>query len=127
MGSPIVALGDLNDHATVRGSHALAGDVGVTFGGGGGNDVLIGGRSPDTFTRGGPGNDRMVGGRSYDGFSEGPARSGADLIVGGPHNSSVSDHVSYDGRRGSVRANMNGRRDDGAPGERDKLVGISSA
>jgi hypothetical protein len=69
---------------------------------------------------GGPGDDRMTGGGGGvdepDVFDEGAAPNGSDTIRG-------SGTVDYSARRSGVRLNLDGRRNDGASGEGDELVG----
>ena len=74
--------------------------------GSGGNDELSGDRGRDVL-RGGNGNDRLGGDRSYGKPTQEP-----DDLRGGPG----KDTVSY---RGNVRVTLDGRTNDGAPGERD--------
>ena len=101
--------GDRNDIVRIDG-------VGAILRGGDGNDALLG---PDFGSRfeGGKGDDLMIGGDSTDLFEEGPARNGADAMRG----SGNVDEVSYRKRRGKIRADLQGDRDDGEPGERDQI------
>src|SRR5919109_1264033 len=101
--------GDRNDIVRING-------VGAILRGGDGNDALLG---PDFGSRfeGGKGDDLMIGGDSTDLFEEGPARNGADAMRG----SGNVDEVSYRKRRGKIRADLQGDRDDGEPGERDQI------
>ena len=113
----------------------------VTAFGGEGDDRLSGSRHPDCLF-GGRGNDRLeghAGKRLYDfepteHLSGGPGDDvllggpGSDLLVGGGGadvlggGRGTGDLVSYSSRRTSVRVDLDGARDDGAPGEHD-LVG----
>jgi RTX calcium-binding nonapeptide repeat (4 copies) len=115
-------LGDRGDYAR------LVGRLDGSFDGGSGNDVLIGGsgrvnqfRNGNVFT-GGPGNDRMIGGPRDDEFDGGSRRNGADTISGGAEDG--YDSLSYADRRNGVRADLNGRRDDGERGEGDRIDGV---
>ena len=132
----LVSLGNGADVARVLGSipfyEADAGGA-VTIAGGPGDDRLdsgtahgrlSGGRGDDLlrshdgliFT-GGPGNDRMLGGPGYDTFRAGHGLDGRDTMLGG----GGRDTASYEARRGGVRADLQGDRDDGAPGELDRI------
>ena len=94
-------------------------DAGSVFGvlsGGTGDDVLRAPRGGVRF-RGGAGNDLMVGGTSGDEFLAEGMRDGRDTMVGG----GGSDMVSYGPRRRAVRADLEGDRDDGSRGERDRI------
>lgn len=125
-----VALGDRADRAnlkdafvnaelTVRGG---AGDdrIGTTVGGldgGPGRDVLRAHNGAGVGFVGGPGNDHMRGAGGRDVFSAGPSRDGRDTISGGRDR----DEADYSQRSGDVRVDLDGRRDDGARGERDRI------
>ena len=102
--------------------------------GGAGNDILTGGDnspgcskgcgpSPDGLV-GGAGDDLLRGGNSqalFDGDGTGAA-PGNDVIVGGG-----GDTVDYSGRSVGVRIDLTDTTaTQGAPGERDKLTGISA-
>jgi hemolysin type calcium-binding protein len=106
-----VSVGNRDDRASVVGQAI------TLMVGGPGDDVLVG--TPDFINRfdGGPGDDRMVGGRFGDGFETGRAPDGSDTMLG----ASGSDGVSYLDRRRGVRADLEGDRDDGEPGERDRI------
>jgi Ca2+-binding RTX toxin-like protein len=118
-------LGDRDDTAVMDRDGRLAADID----GGSGNDVLLGGGGGGTldedtpgpdgnFLRGGPGNDVMNGGTRDDTFDEGSRRrNGSDTMGGG----AGTDRVSYAGRRRGVRADLQGDRDDGERGERDRI------
>jgi Ca2+-binding RTX toxin-like protein len=104
-------LGDGDDTLVLQATAvALVGNVD----GGAGNDGIV---SSGTM-RGGPGNDRMRGGDIGDLFEEGDAGNGSDRIVGG----GGVDHLSYEGRRRSVTVDLQGDRDDGERGERDRVA-----
>ncbi len=93
-----VWLGDASDRARVAGPVAAM----VTF-------------------DGGPGNDRMLGGRGRDRFLEGRAANGADTMASEANDDGVIDSVDYHERRKPVRVTLNGGRDDGQAGERDRI------
>lgn len=71
---------------------------------------------------GGPGDDRLTGGSQYDSFSEGSSGSGSDTLSGG----GADDTVDYRRRRRGVRASLDGRRNDGQRGERDRIQGVEN-
>jgi hypothetical protein len=101
---------------------------GQELNGGPGDDLLVGGRQSGTF-RGGAGRDRMVGGPDADYFLEAKRANGSDTVVGGRpkrvrESFDAGDEVWYSERRRAVVADLDGRRDDGEHGERDRLVGI---
>lgn len=87
-------------------------------------DILRGGRGafPDTLYGeggddslfGGKGDDMLLGGDGDDTMSGGP---GADTYDGGPG----SDWVWYGGRTQPVHASIDGTRNDGKAGERDRI------
>ena len=93
-----------------------AGSVSGVLSGGAGDDVLRAPRGGVRF-RGGAGNDLMVGGAAADEFLAERGRDGRDTMVGG----GGSDTVSYGPRRRAVRADLEGDRDDGSRGERDRI------
>ena len=122
------------------GADRLVGDVGNdTLDGGSGNDVLLGqdgadtlyGRDGDDVLRsddkyGAPGNDTLDGGNGDDDmfgyggndtFAEGSAANGSDLIAGGDG----IDTASYSLRSSAVKLSINGKYDDGATGEADRI------
>jgi Ca2+-binding RTX toxin-like protein len=84
--------------------------------GGYGDDRLRGGAGPDVVD-GGVGDDVLEGGTDDD-FLDGGL--GADVLTGG--SDYEGDFVIYGTRREPIRVDFDGRRDDGARGERD-LVG----
>jgi hemolysin type calcium-binding protein len=108
-----VFLGDGNDVAVV--SEELRDKPCICrFSGGPGNDRL----TAAGVLAGGDGDDLLVGGSGFDSFKEGGTRpNGSDVILGG----GGGDTVSYVGRRGPVRADLEGDRDDGQAGERDRI------
>jgi hypothetical protein len=109
-------LGDGDDAATV---HDDAGPIDARLDGGEGNDRLIGGRRGPNLLVGGPGDDTMAGGSVSDLFDQGAQLDGSDRMSGGEGH----DWVDYRGRRGAVRADLEGDRDDGEIGERDQIDG----
>ena len=127
-----VRLHDGRDRAVVTGD--FPGDVPgsssegtpsfMTMEGGRGSDRMRAGADFGLFI-GGPGNDRMSGGDGADRFHEGRRRNGADTISGGSNPPFVTpddgDRVTYGKRRQRVVADLAGDRDDGAPGERDRI------
>jgi hypothetical protein len=110
-------LGDLDDRLTIDGAPRGAAE-GSSILDGSGNDVVLGGAGRDSFFDG-PGRDRHSGRGGDDTlFSAG----GADVLSGGDG----TDRVSYDPplgtpRRGGVRADLDGRADDGSAGEGDQI------
>jgi hemolysin type calcium-binding protein len=102
--------------------------------GGGGDDVLIGGLGADVL-RGGPGRDTLVGGDDADVLDGGtqddtlyggmgqdrfpalPEPDGADVLSGG----GGYDTADYRARTTAVTVSLDGRADDGAAGERDRV------
>jgi Ca2+-binding RTX toxin-like protein len=90
---------------------ALVGNVN----GGVGNDRIV---SSGTM-HGGAGNDSLRGGDIGDHFDEGDGGNGSDTIIGG----GGVDHLSYQGRLRSVTVDLQGDRDDGERGERDRVAG----
>jgi hypothetical protein len=93
-----VWLGDASDRARVAGSVGAA----VTF-------------------DGGPGDDRILGGRGRDRFLEGRTPNGADTIGSRGNDDGVVDSVDYHQRRRPVRVTLDGGRNDGEAGERDRI------
>jgi Ca2+-binding RTX toxin-like protein len=143
---PIIQLGvmleGLDDTLEVVGAGELTAETCfLTAFGGEGDDLLSGSGHPDCLF-GGRGNDRLeghAGKRLYDfepteHLSGGPGDDvllggpGSDLLVGGGGadvlggGHGTGDLVSYNSRRTGVRVDLDGARDDGAPGEHD-LVG----
>jgi hypothetical protein len=110
-------LGDMDDRLTISGAPAGAAE-GSSVLDGSGNDVVLGSAGDDTLFDG-PGRDRLSGRGGDDTlFSAG----GADVLSGG----AGRDTVSYDPplgtpRRGGVRADLDGRADDGSARERDRI------
>lgn len=110
-------LGDGDD--TLRLDGAARGALeGSTVLDGPGNDVVLGSSIGDTFFDG-PGRDRLSGRAGDDTLFGG---SGADVLSGG----AGRDTVDYDAplgapRRGGVRADLDGKADDGSAGERDQI------
>ena len=111
-------LGDMDDRLTIVGAAAGAAE-GASVLDGPGNDVVLGSAGEDSLFDG-PGRDRLSGRGGDDSLFSG---SGADVLSGGPGR----DTVSYDSplgspRRNGVRADLDGRADDGAAGERDRIA-----
>jgi hypothetical protein len=109
-------LGDGNDTLTLDGNPR--GPEGPAVLDGAGNDVVRASSAGDSIYDG-PGRDRHAGRGGDDTLFSG---SGADVLSGGPGR----DRVSYDSplgapRRGGVRADLDGRADDGSAGERDLI------
>ncbi len=110
-------LGDGNDSLRLNGA-ARGAFEGSTVLDGSGNDVVLGSAIGDTFFNG-PGRDRISGRGGDDTLFGG---GGADVLSGG----TGRDTVDYDAplgaaRRGGVRADLDGRADDGSAGERDQI------
>jgi Ca2+-binding RTX toxin-like protein len=104
-------LGDGADTLVLQATAvALVGNVD----GGAGDDAIV---SSGTM-KGGPGNDRLRGGDIGDLFDEGDRGNGSDRIVGG----GGVDHLTYQGRLRSVTVDLQGDRDDGERGERDRVA-----
>ena len=109
-------LGDEDDTLTLDGNPR--GVEGPSILDGSGNDVVRGSSAGDSIYDG-AGRDRHSGRGGDDTLFSG---SGADVLSGG----SGRDRVSYDAplgapRRGGVRADLDGRADDGSAGERDLI------
>jgi Ca2+-binding RTX toxin-like protein len=96
----------------------------------GGNDKLSGGEGDDLLQGddlfGASGNDTLDGGTGDDDeygyggndtFLEGTAANGGDLLVGGLG----TDLASYSLRAAALKLTLNGRYDDGAAGEGDRI------
>jgi Ca2+-binding RTX toxin-like protein len=113
-----VRLGDGNDRVELLDNF----DGAATVRGGPGGDTLIGGPGPDLLV-GGRGDDRMFGGEGHDRFNEGQRANGADTMYGGPSLQTWPDTVDYGGRRGRIRADLDGKRDDGGRHEADLIGG----
>jgi Ca2+-binding RTX toxin-like protein len=104
------------------------GDEVFTFLSGGAGDDLLesAGTSPTQFT-GGSGDDELRGGPGRDVFLEDRSPNGSDLIAGDRFSGTEPpgrhrDVVSYRGRTRGVSVDLDGNRDDGAPGERDQVA-----
>ena len=120
-----IRLGDGNDLVTVSG--ATPGDLR----GGEGNDALEGGDGGDIL-RGDAGDDVLRGSAGLDALSGG---GGADFLSGGtgfgsgfpgPEGEELDmelDAVLYVARARGVRVTLDGRRNDGEPGEGDLVAG----
>jgi Ca2+-binding RTX toxin-like protein len=114
-----LALGGLSDIASILGADGRGRPIGGTVIAGGGGDVIDGPEGA-TFYDGGTGVDRLEGGAANDVFDEGGGRNGSDTIIG----NGGRDRVSYADRRRRVFASLDGRRNDGQRGERDRLMSI---
>ena len=101
-----------------RGADRVRSWSGGSLDGGPGNDVL---RAVGGEFIGGLGDDVMIAGRGDSSFIAERSQDGSDIMRGGPRK---RDSVDYSRRRAGVRVDLAGDRDDGAPGERDQLVGI---
>ena len=125
-----VALGDLNDAATVDPSLTL----GVTLNGGAGNDTLTGGAGDDRID-GGDGNDAITGGAGDDVLS---GDGGADNVQGGAGDDTIlsgafdaapdvfgggagTDLADYSGSANAVNVSLDGVANDGVAGEGDNV------
>ena len=109
-------LGDGDDTLTLDGDPR--GPEGPAILDGSGNDVVRGSSAGDSIFDG-AGRDRHSGRGGDDTLFSG---SGGDVLSGG----AGRDRVSYDAplgspRRGGVRADLDGRADDGSAGERDLI------
>jgi hypothetical protein len=111
---------DLRDRGDVLDARATPASTRID--GGRGDDRLLGPLDRFGDFSGGPGDDRMVGGMDADQFSEGRNANGSDTMLGG----AGGDRVSYAQRRRRVHVDAQGDRDDGAPGERDRIVGVEA-
>lgn len=119
-----VTLGDRDDIGTAATpifgsvSGGTGNDVltGTDLDGGEGNDLLRG----SSTIKGGPGNDDMTGTgpEAATTFVESDANNGRDTMRGG---GGGDDVVSYEGRAGAIRADLDGDRDDGEAGENDQI------
>ncbi|HWU22870.1 MAG TPA: calcium-binding protein [Nocardioides sp.] len=91
--------------------------------GGDGDDLLRGDDPTDVQTAGkdtldgGNGDDDEFGYAGDDTFTAGATANGSDLLVGG----TGTDTASYALRSAAVRLSLNGRYDDGAAGEGDRI------
>lgn len=106
-------LGDLGD-SVVLGDRGLPG--GVLFGGPG-DDELRGGSGHNVFV-GGQGDDLEVGFGDLDLFDQGKRANGSDTLIP----SGIDPTVSYEHRRRGVWVDLEGDRDDGQRGERDRVL-----
>lgn len=110
-------LGDSDDELTIDGAPKGVAE-GSSIVDGPGNDVVRAGAGDDSLFDG-PGRDRLFGRGGDDTLFSG---GGADDLSGG----AGRDTVSYDPplgtpRRNGVRADLDGRADDGSAGERDRI------
>ncbi|MEA2241586.1 MAG: hypothetical protein QOD24_1142 [Solirubrobacteraceae bacterium] len=117
-------LGDGDDTGEIRNAPEQP-TLAVLIDGGPGNDTLsvnrgmvLGGPGNDTlsgeFLAGGPGNDRLAGTEADNVLDGGP---GADLLKG----MGGIDRTTYGDRTEGVRVTIDGRSDDGVPGEGDDV------
>jgi Ca2+-binding RTX toxin-like protein len=105
----LVSLGPGNDFfrgAGVDGSPPLA--LAITVYGGAGDDLLEGGAGDDTL-HGGPGDDT---------FTTAATADGADTYDGGEGH----DTVDYSLRTAALAVSLDGKANDGAPGEKDDVT-----
>jgi len=116
-----IRLFDGADHARITGAFNRL----VLMEGGEGADDLgassagVNPVDPPTVTFvGGRGNDVMSGGPGLDTFIEDQAGNGADVFNGGAGD---ADTVSYRRRNRGLRLSLDGRANDGAPGEGDQI------
>jgi Ca2+-binding RTX toxin-like protein len=82
-----------------------------------GNDTVFEGPGAGAVLIGGPGNDDLHGGPGPDFFDEGGVANGSDTMHGG----GGTDQVDYSLRSADLRVSLDGRRNDGAKGERDNV------
>lgn len=109
----MVRGGDGNDTLVGSpGDDCLFGDAG--------NDVIRGLAGGGAIV-GGAGNDLMFGGTGHDAFIADATRDGSDTMIGG----TGADTAYYWGRSRAVSLTLDGRRNDGEPGEHDQLVHVS--
>jgi hypothetical protein len=119
-----VFLGDGNDIGEIRNA-PLDPTLSVLLDGGDGDDQLssnrgrvVGGSGNDALTgevlEGGPGDDRLAGTNTDNLLDGGP---GADLLKG----MGGTDRTTYADRTGGVHVTLDGRSDDGEPGEGDDV------
>ncbi len=109
-------LGDRDDAAKISGRY-LGAPVGATLRGGGGDDRLTAGGGAVELV-GGAGNDVLTGSPQDDTFRADRTSDGRDVMIG----RRGEDTVSYSARGAGVRADLAGDRNDGAPGERDRIA-----
>jgi len=148
------SLRDRDDQFVVRGALDLGVTVGGGTGrdrisseralldasGDDGDDRLVGGRRDDTL-RGGSGDDTVIGGPGGDTLEGGRGRDrafgrgGDDILSGADTNGSAADvldggagrdRLTYDGRRGRVRIDLQRGRA-GSRGTEDRVRGIEDA
>jgi hypothetical protein len=122
-----IALGDRDDRVDVE-----SGSNDAELFGGRGADRLTSKAERRTVFVGGPGRDTMIGSSDWDLFDEGARPNGSDsMLVRGLRRPvtyttrayvPTGPWVDYSGRTTSVRASLDGKRNDGARGERD-LIG----
>lgn len=86
---------------------------------GAGDDRITTGDSFDTIDPG-KGDDALDAGSGEDEIHVAATRDGADTIDGGDG----TDSVNYAARERSIAIDLTGGADDGAPGERDELIGL---
>jgi Ca2+-binding RTX toxin-like protein len=119
-----MGLGDGDDTGEIRNAPDRP-TLSVLIDGGPGNDTLsanrgmvVGGAGNDTlsgeFLAGGPGDDRLAGTETDNVLDGGP---GADLLKG----MGGIDRTTYADRTEGVHVTIDGRSDDGAPGEGDDV------
>jgi hypothetical protein len=119
-----MVLADGDDTGEIRNAPEQP-TLSVLIDGGPGNDTLsanrgmvVGGPGNDTlsgeFLAGGPGNDRLAGTEADNVLDGGP---GADLLKG----MGGTDRTTYADRTEGVRVTIDGRSDDGVPGEGDDV------
>ncbi len=114
-----IRLLDGADHARITGP--ISGEV-LMEGGEGDDDLGVSSplQPPVTFA-GGAGNDVMRGGDGADTFIEDAATNGADVFIGGANLFGSQDTVSYRRRTRGLSLSLDGRANDGAPGEGDRI------
>jgi Ca2+-binding RTX toxin-like protein len=98
-----------------RADHLIGGMGADELLGGTGNDRMLGGDGSDRLL-GGRGDDTALGGNDRDRYLDVQAESGDDRVVGGPG----ADAAFYFCR--VCRVSIDGRPNDGRPGERDDLA-----
>ena len=84
--------------------------------GGGGSDRLSGG-DEDDYLRGEKGNDVVAGGDGSDSIYSEAGADGSDDVTGGPG----TDTAGYSSRQQPVRVSLDGKANDGAEGEDDRI------
>jgi len=90
----------------------------ATLVGGSGDDVLLGSETDATELYGDGGDDRL---ESRGGLIRVHGGGGSDTMIGSPQ---IGDIVLYDTSGRGVSVTLDGRRNDGAPGERDLVSEI---